>query len=154
MSTATMNISLPDSLKEYVKERMEEEHYGNASDYIRSLIREDQKRRDEKKLEQMLLEGVRSGPGMEIGSKEWEKFWEGIRARLQEKTKTHMRKVLLKRKAEEDVREITLYIAEDNPEAAEAFRLALESVRETLADLPEIGSVRNFDNPELEGLRM
>ena len=83
MSTATMNISLPDPLKEYVKERMEEEHYGNASDYIRSLIREDQKRRDEKKLEQMLLEGVRSGPGMEIGSKEWEKFWEGIRALIQ-----------------------------------------------------------------------
>ncbi len=117
MSTATMNISLPNSLKEYVNERVEEEHYSNASDYIRALIREDQKRRDQKKLEQMLLEGVRSGLGMEIGSKEWEKFWEGIRARLQEKTKTHMRKVLLKRKAEEDVREITLYIAEDNPEA-------------------------------------
>ena len=65
-----------------------------------------------------------------------------------------MRKAFLQRKAEEDVREIALYIAEDNPEAAEAFRLALESVRETLADLPEIGSVRNFDNPELEGLRM
>ncbi len=24
----------------------------------------------------MLLEGVRSGRGMEIGSKEWKKFWE------------------------------------------------------------------------------
>jgi antitoxin ParD1/3/4 len=89
MSTATMNISLPDSLKEYVNERVEEEHYSNASDYMRSLIREDQKRRDQKKLEQMLLEGVRSGPGMEIGSKKWEKFWEGIRALIQEKTKTH-----------------------------------------------------------------
>ncbi len=89
MSTATMNISLPDSLKEYVNERVEEEHYGNASDYIRSLIREDQKRHEERRLEQLLIEGVRSGPGMEIGSKEWEKFWEGIRVRIQEKTKTH-----------------------------------------------------------------
>jgi antitoxin ParD1/3/4 len=88
MSQATMNISLPDSLKEYVKERVEEEHYSTPSDYVRSLIREDQKQRDEKKLEQMLLEGVRSGRGMEIGSKEWKEFWEEIHARIQEKTKT------------------------------------------------------------------
>jgi antitoxin ParD1/3/4 len=88
MSPATMNISLPDSLKEYVKERVEEEHYSTPSDYVRSLIREDQKQRDEKKLEQMLLEGVRSGRGMEIGSKEWKEFWEEIHARIQEKTKT------------------------------------------------------------------
>jgi antitoxin ParD1/3/4 len=44
MSTATMNISLPDSLKKYVKERVDEERYGTQSDYVRSLIREDQKR--------------------------------------------------------------------------------------------------------------
>jgi antitoxin ParD1/3/4 len=86
MSTATMNISLPDSLKEYVKKRMDEEHYSNASDYVRSLIREDQKQQDEKKLEQMLLEGVRSGKGMEINSKEdWKKFWETIDARIKTK---------------------------------------------------------------------
>jgi antitoxin ParD1/3/4 len=58
MSQATMSISLPDSLKEYVKERVEEERYSTPSDYMRSLIREDMRRRDEQKLEQMLLEGV------------------------------------------------------------------------------------------------
>ena len=85
MSSATMNISLPDSLKEYVKERVEEEHYSTPSDYVRSLIREDQKQRDEKKLEQMLLEGVRSGRGMEIGSKEWKKFRKELTARVHTK---------------------------------------------------------------------
>jgi antitoxin ParD1/3/4 len=71
MGTATMNISLPESLKEYVKERVvDEERYSTPSDYVRSLIREDQKKRDKKHLEQMLLEGVRSGRGVEIGSKE------------------------------------------------------------------------------------
>jgi hypothetical protein len=64
------------------------EHYSTPSDYMRSLIREDMRRRDEQKLKQMLLEGVRSGRGMEIGSKEWKKFWEDIHARIQEKTKT------------------------------------------------------------------
>jgi antitoxin ParD1/3/4 len=90
MSTATMNISLPASLKEYVKGRVNEERYSTPSDYVRSLIREDQKKRDKKRLEQMLLEGVRSGRGVEIGSKEWDKFWERIHARLQEKTKAHV----------------------------------------------------------------
>lgn len=83
-----MNISLPDSLKEFVKHRVEEEHYSNASDYIRALIREDQKRWDQERLEQMLLEGIRSGPGTTIRSKEdWEEFWKMIEARIK-KTKT------------------------------------------------------------------
>jgi antitoxin ParD1/3/4 len=91
MGTATMNISLPESLKEYVKERVvDEERYSTPSDYVRSLIREDQKKRDKKHLEQMLLEGVRSGRGVEIGSKEWDKFWERIHVRLQEETKAHV----------------------------------------------------------------
>jgi antitoxin ParD1/3/4 len=90
MSTATMNISLPDSLKEYVKGRANEGRYSTPSDYVRSLIREDQKKRDKKHLEQMLLEGVRSGRGVEIGAKEWDTFLERIHARLQEKTKAHV----------------------------------------------------------------
>ena len=65
-----------------------------------------------------------------------------------------MRKAFLHRKAEEDAREIALYIAEDDPEAADAFRVALERIREMLADLPEIGSIRSFHNKELAGLRM
>jgi Arc/MetJ-type ribon-helix-helix transcriptional regulator len=52
-----MNISLPDSLKKYVKERAEEERYSTPSDYMKSLIREDMRHRDEQKLERMLLEG-------------------------------------------------------------------------------------------------
>jgi antitoxin ParD1/3/4 len=84
MSTATMNISLPTSLKEYVKERVDEERYSTPSDYIRALIREERKRRDEKKLEQMLLEGINSGPGVEFGTKEWDAFWESIHTRIRD----------------------------------------------------------------------
>ncbi len=79
-----MNVSLPESLKDYIKERMEEDHYDNVSDYIRAIIREERKRREEKKLEQMLLEGINSGPGVEYGTKEWDTFWEGIFARIRD----------------------------------------------------------------------
>jgi plasmid stabilization system protein ParE len=65
-----------------------------------------------------------------------------------------MRKAFLQQKAKEYVREIVLYIADDNLKAAEAFRLALERARLTLADLPEIGRVYDFGKRELKGLRM
>ena len=85
MSTTTMNISLPDSLKKSIKERLEESRYSNPSDYIRALVREDLVRRDEKKLEQMLLEGVRSGRGIEVGSKEWKEFRKELSAGVRSK---------------------------------------------------------------------
>ena len=65
-----------------------------------------------------------------------------------------MRKAFLQQKAQEDVRSIVLYIAEDNPQAASDFRRAIENARETIGTLPEIGSAYNFDNTELKGLRM
>ena len=39
-----MNISLPEALKRFVKERTKAANYSNPSDYVRSLIREDQRR--------------------------------------------------------------------------------------------------------------
>ena len=65
-----MHISLPDSMKNYIKERMREESYDNSSDYFRSLVREEQKRREEKKLEQMLLHGIASG-SRELTPEDW-----------------------------------------------------------------------------------
>ena len=82
MSAATMNISLPDSMKKYVKERVDEERYGTQSDYVRSLIRDDQKRHDENKLEQMLLDGLRSGPGIPMNPQEWKKLWAEVDAQV------------------------------------------------------------------------
>jgi antitoxin ParD1/3/4 len=82
MSTATMNISLPDSMKKYVKERVDEERYGTQSDYVRSLIRDDQRRHDENKLEQMLLDGLRSGPGIRMNPQEWKKLWAEVDAQV------------------------------------------------------------------------
>lgn len=41
---ATMNISLPDPMKQWVEGRAETGRYSNASDYVRDLIRRDQER--------------------------------------------------------------------------------------------------------------
>ena len=41
---ATMNVSLPDQMKEWVEAQTASGRYGNASDYVRDLIRRDQER--------------------------------------------------------------------------------------------------------------
>jgi antitoxin ParD1/3/4 len=39
---ATMNISLPDTLKAYVDKQVSERGYGTSSEYVRDLIRREQ----------------------------------------------------------------------------------------------------------------
>ncbi|MES2303700.1 MAG: type II toxin-antitoxin system ParD family antitoxin, partial [Pseudomonadota bacterium] len=41
---ATMNISLPDPMKQWVEAQADTGRYSNASDYVRDLIRRDQER--------------------------------------------------------------------------------------------------------------
>ncbi len=59
---ATMNVSLPDPMKAWVERQAESGRYGNASDYIRDLIRRDQERREAlASLQAAITEGMESG---------------------------------------------------------------------------------------------
>jgi antitoxin ParD1/3/4 len=53
----TMNISLPDPLKNFVDEQVEQRGYSTSSEYVRELIRKDQ---DRQHLKNLLLEGAKS----------------------------------------------------------------------------------------------
>ncbi|PJG45021.1 MULTISPECIES: type II toxin-antitoxin system ParD family antitoxin [Sphingomonadaceae] len=39
---ASMNVSLPDPMRDYVQSRIDSGHYASVSDYVRDLIRRDQ----------------------------------------------------------------------------------------------------------------
>jgi antitoxin ParD1/3/4 len=67
----TMNISLPDEMKSFVEAQMAEEGYATASEYLRALIREAQKRRAKQELESKLLEGLQ-GPAVKMTRKDWD----------------------------------------------------------------------------------
>ena len=56
--------SLPKNLKEFVKGRTLQAHFGTPSDYIRGLIRDDLQRLEQERLEQELLKGLTSGKGI------------------------------------------------------------------------------------------
>lgn len=83
MTTSTMSISLPESLKDFIRTRVIEGHYSNPSDYIRSLIREDQKRQVEERLEALLLEGLESGASEEATDEYWQTLMGEVRERIE-----------------------------------------------------------------------
>ncbi len=56
----SMNISLPDPLKQFVDGQIAQGRYSSASEYVRELIRADEKRKAEEQLEAKLLEGLNS----------------------------------------------------------------------------------------------
>ncbi len=81
----TMNISLPDQLKDFVDGQLGSGRYSSVSEYIRELIREDEKRKAQDRLEALLLEGVQSGEDMEMTRQ----FWSEIRAEALRQLEAH-----------------------------------------------------------------
>lgn len=56
----SMNISLPDPLKQFVDGQIAQGRYSSASEYVRELIRADEKRKAGEQLQAKLLEGLNS----------------------------------------------------------------------------------------------
>ena len=77
--TVTMNISLPEALRDHVHQRIAEGGFANVSDFVRALIREDRERQAKAKLELMLIEGVRSGEPEDATGAYWDALKDEIR---------------------------------------------------------------------------
>lgn len=69
----TLNISLPEAMRSFVDQQVSDGGYSTASEYVRGLIREDQKRRAQERLEALLLEGLNSGVSVEVTEEWWQK---------------------------------------------------------------------------------
>lgn len=77
----SMNISLPEPLKEFVDGQIAEGRYSSASEYVRELIRADEKRKAEEALESKLLEGLKSA-GTELTAEDWKAIRREALARI------------------------------------------------------------------------
>lgn len=71
----TMNISLPEALKDFVDEQVSERGYSTSSEYLRSLIRKDQ---DRLGLRGLLLTGAKSAATQPVD----EDYFDGLRRRV------------------------------------------------------------------------
>jgi antitoxin ParD1/3/4 len=80
----TMNISLPDPMKQYVEEQVTVGDYSSASEYMRELVRADQKRNAREQLERTLLESLLEGDAQEATPE----FWATLRTELSKRAKS------------------------------------------------------------------
>lgn len=74
---ATMNVSLPDPLKQFVDDEVREGGYASTSDYMRDLIRQRQRAKAEELLRRLIAEGMASGPAEPLAPD----FFDRLRAR-------------------------------------------------------------------------
>ena len=79
---ATLNFALPEAMKEWVESQVKGGSYGNLSEYIRELIRQDQRRKTEERLESLLLEGLNCGNAGPMTKKDWDALKRKVARRL------------------------------------------------------------------------
>ncbi|WP_018856139.1 type II toxin-antitoxin system ParD family antitoxin [Rhizobium sp. 42MFCr.1] len=61
---ATMSVSLPDPMKDWVEAQAKTGRYSNASDYVRDLIRRDRARTNKiAEMQRFFDDGIKSGVG-------------------------------------------------------------------------------------------
>lgn len=66
----SMNISLPEPLKQFVDGQIAQGRYSSVSEYVRELIRDDEKRKAQEQLEALLLEGLQ-GEAQAMTAEDW-----------------------------------------------------------------------------------
>jgi antitoxin ParD1/3/4 len=91
---STVTISMPESLRKFVDVQMKRRGFGNVSEYFRALVREQQAKEADSQLEELLLEGLKSGGDIEITPE----FWKDLKAEAAVLLKKHPPKLRRRRK--------------------------------------------------------
>ena len=61
VSRNTMSFALPESLREYIDQRVRSGQFGNTSEYLRDLIRRDQQAEAARRFRSLIADGLESG---------------------------------------------------------------------------------------------
>ena len=85
-AVTTLNVSLPESMRSFVDAQVSRGGYTSASEYMRELIREAQKKAAQKALEARLLKNLRSGQPIKLSEDYWNTKFGRVRERAK-KTK-------------------------------------------------------------------
>lgn len=86
LTTTTITISLPESLKTFIDEQLATKGYGNVSEYFRSLLRAAQEREEDARLETLLVEGLATGGADTPLTRE---FWKDLKTEAMDLAKKH-----------------------------------------------------------------
>ena len=67
-----MTISLPEPVKEFVDQQVSSGAYPSPEAYICSLVEADLKQKAQERLESLIIEGLDSGPAIDMTAQDWE----------------------------------------------------------------------------------
>jgi antitoxin ParD1/3/4 len=80
----SLNVSLPESMREWIDDQVKKGGYGTASEFVREVIREAQKNKARQELEAKLLAGINSGPAIEVNKAYWDRLKKQASSRSRE----------------------------------------------------------------------
>ncbi len=76
----SLNISMPQDLRDLIEERCSRGGFATPTEYIRQLVRQDLAHEQERRLETLLLEGIESGDAGVMDKKAWAELRKTARA--------------------------------------------------------------------------
>ena len=82
MSTSTLNISLPESMRQFVEKKIRCEGYGTISEYVRELIRADQKAEDSR-FDSLIAQAYASGEASPLTKADIDEARRIVKARIE-----------------------------------------------------------------------
>jgi antitoxin ParD1/3/4 len=83
----SVNISLPTNQRQFVEKKVSKGGYSTVSEYFRELIRQDEQREAEARLELMLLQALKSGKPTPMTKEDWDDVRKEVRRRAVQRNK-------------------------------------------------------------------
>lgn len=83
MSKDTLSLAIPKALTEYIDSRVDGGGYGNRSEYIRELVRQDQREQAKQRLRALVEEGLASGSATPDTQADWDELRDIARGVIQ-----------------------------------------------------------------------
>ena len=74
MSKNTLSFAIPEALVEYIDQRVAAGGYGNRSEYVRDLVRRDQREQSIERLRVLITDGLASGPPTADTDADWDEL--------------------------------------------------------------------------------
>lgn len=79
---STVHISLPEEIRAFIEAQMAAEGFSSASEYLLTLLREEQRRLAKKELGAKLLEGLQ-GAAVEMTPEDWDSIEREAQERIE-----------------------------------------------------------------------
>jgi antitoxin ParD1/3/4 len=77
----SINISMPTNQRQFVEHKVSQGGYSTVSEYFRELVRQDEQREAEARLESLLLQSLESGEPTPLTKKDWDDVRKEVRRR-------------------------------------------------------------------------